>query len=83
MGRLRRTQHLKVNEYHNEPKFYVCSYGGCGSTMLCKYLSNFGKVKHIHSRHPPQKLTRGGGNIYFEWFNTIEIPEHESINCNP
>ena len=32
MGRLRRTQHFKVNE----PKklittFYVCSYGGCGS----------------------------------------------------
>jgi hypothetical protein len=85
MGRLRRTQHLKVYEYHNEPKklittFYVCSYGGCGSTMLCKYLSNFGKVKHIHSRHPPQKLTRVGENIYFEWFNTIEIPEHELSN---
>ena len=36
--------------------FYVCSYGGCGSKMLCKYLSNFGEVKHIHSRNPPNKL---------------------------
>ena len=44
------------NNQNNTKIFYVCSYGGCGSKMLCKYLSNFGEVKHIHSRNPPQEL---------------------------
>lgn len=34
-------------------RFYVCSYGGSGSRMLQKYLSNFGKAYHVHSRNPP------------------------------
>jgi len=61
--------------------FYVCSYGGCGSTMLCNALKKFGIVKHIHSRKPPDNLeyvgNEKGGNCFFEWFNGIEIPINE------
>lgn len=57
--------------------FYVCSYGGCGSTMLCKYLNNFGKSFHVHDRYPPDKLTQLGLLCYHEWFNGLEIPENE------
>lgn len=60
--------------------FYVCSSGGCGSTMLSAYLSRFGKVSHIHSREPPARLTYVGKEntdeeVYSEWFNHVEIPE--------
>ena len=55
--------------------FYVCSYGGCGSKMLCQYLSHFGTVKHVHSRNPPQQLTHIGTRD--EWFSSIPIPINE------
>lgn len=61
------------------PVFYVCSYGGCGSKMLCSYLSRFGTVHHVHSRNPPQRLTGVGVNVYDEWFNNIEVPEGEIL----
>lgn len=61
--------------------FYVCSYGGSGSYMLCNALAQYGQVEHIHSRNPPDKLeytgTKNGGNAYGEWFNGISIPEEE------
>ena len=61
--------------------FYVCSYGGCGSKLLCDYLKLFGEVKHIHSRYPPLRLeyvgNEMGGDTYSEWFNGIQIPENE------
>lgn len=61
--------------------FYVCSYGGSGSKMLCNALSKFGNVKHIHSRNPPDKLeyigNEHGGKTYHEWFNGIQIPDNE------
>jgi len=64
--------------------FYVCSYGGCGSKMLCQALKKFGNVEHIHSRNPPDKLeyigNQKGGNTYCEWFNGIKIPEDEINN---
>ena len=60
--------------------FYVCSYGGCGSTMLCKYLNNFGKSFHVHDRNPPDKLTQLGLLCYHEWFNGIPIHECELMN---
>jgi FkbM family methyltransferase len=41
--------------------FLVCSYGGCGSKMVCKALEKFGKVYHIHSRKPPEKLEYSAG----------------------
>ena len=61
--------------------FYVCSYGGCGSYMLCDQLRKYGNVEHIHSRNPPLELEyigdKGGGTSYCEWFNGIKIPENE------
>jgi len=60
--------------------FYICSFGGCGSTMLCAALKKFGIVKHVHSRNPPNKLEyigkENGGKSYIEWFNGIKIPEN-------
>ena len=62
-------------------KFYVCSYGGSGSKMLCNALIKYGKVKHIHSRNPPNNLeyigNDKGGKTHNEWFNGIVIPEEE------
>ena len=67
-----------------EKIFYVCSYGGSGSKMLCTALSQYGKVEHIHSRNPPDKLTYIGEDkgctTYAEWFNEITIPENELKN---
>ena len=64
--------------------FYICSYGGSGSYMLCRALNKYGRVKHIHSRNPPDNLkyigNEKGGNIYFEWFNNINIPENKIKN---
>lgn len=62
--------------------FYVCSYGGSGSKMLCAALARYGKVKHIHSKQPPNKLEyigdeKGGKPEWHEWFNGIVIPEDE------
>lgn len=64
--------------------FYVCSFGGCGSTILHRSLRKYGRSEHIHSRYPPEKLEyvglNGGGNTYDEWFNGIKIPEDELNN---
>jgi hypothetical protein len=61
--------------------FYVCSYGGCGSKMLCEYLGYFGTVKHIHSRCPPDKLTHiTTYPNYDEWFGKIPISEKDIAN---
>ena len=64
--------------------FYVCSYGGSGSKMLCSALSKYGIVKHVHSRFPPDKLeyigNEKGGNTYHEWFNGVAIPEKDLDN---
>ena len=60
---------------NNKKVFYVCSYGGCGSKMLCEYLAHFGTIKHVHSRNPPNKLTQIG--LYSntdEWFSNKQIP---------
>ena len=67
-----------------EKIFYVCSYGGSGSYMLFNSLKKYGKIEHIHSRNPPDKLTyignNKGGDTYEEWFNGIIIPENELEN---
>lgn len=62
--------------------FYVCSYGGSGSKMLCQALNRYGRSVHIHSRCPPDKLEFVGGNpkLHFEWFNGTPIPE-DKIDC--
>ena len=67
--------------------YFVCSYGGCGSKMLRNYLRNFGNVFHMHSRDPPEYLTRAGTNPrevkneYMEWFSKKRIPNEELENC--
>ena len=63
---------------HNKKNriFYVCSYGGSGSKILCNYLNNFGKSYHIHSKSPPQQLTHIGINTYHEWFS-----EKKYLHC--
>ena len=65
--------------------FYVCSSGGCGSTILFNYLKNFGTVYHIHDRYPPNKLEYIGKEntdkaVYSEWINGIQIPEENLKN---
>ena len=65
--------------------FYVCSSGGCGSTVLFNYLKNFGNVYHIHDRYPPNELEYIGKEntnkeVYSEWFNGVKIPENELEN---
>lgn len=68
----------------NNKTFYICSYGGCGSKMLCTALEKYGNVKHIHSRKPPNKLEyigkEHGGTSYHEWFNGVVIPEEKLKN---
>lgn len=73
------------NIFNKELNFYICSSGGCGSTILFNYLSNFGNVYHIHDRYPPDKLCYTGkintkNNVYEEWFNNTEIPENKLSN---
>ena len=65
----RRTPSAKV--------FYVCSFGGCGSKMLCEYLQQFGTVKHVHSRFPPPSLTEINKN---EWFSHTPIKDADLQN---
>ncbi len=64
--------------------FYVCSYGGSGTNMLCSALCKYGETKHIHSRVPPDNLEYAGGDgsgyIYCDWFNGITIPNNELEN---
>ena len=76
---------LQINYFNKNMNYYICSSGGCGSTVIYNYLSQFGNVYHIHDRYPPQKLTYVGTentdeNVYREWFNSVEIPESELIN---
>jgi hypothetical protein len=65
-------------------QFYVCSYGGSGSTLLHKSLNKYGHSEHIHSRKPPDNLQyvgeNKGGNAYREWFNGVNIPDNELEN---
>ena len=71
-------QKIRMNQ---NKVFYVCSYGGCGSKMLCHYLSNFGTVKHVHSKNPPTELTHIGLNAkWHEWFSKNPIPTSDLHN---
>jgi len=82
------TNHIKIEPttyFNKNMHYYICSFGGSGSTVLLQYLSNFGNVYHIHDRFPPSKLQHVGKNnstedIYSEWFNKIEIPGSEIAN---
>jgi len=75
-----------TSQYYNKNmNFYICSSGGCGSTIIFNYLSLFGNVYHIHDRNPPKNLQYIGKentceDIYSEWFNNIEIPNEKIQN---
>ena len=57
--------------------FYVCSWGGCGSKLLCRYLKNFGKAIHIHDPNPPNILEYiGFKNNSWGWC-PIDLPDYE------
>ena len=76
---------IKHPYFNEDMNYYICSYGGSGSTVLFNYLSNFGNVYHIHDRYPPKKLQYTGKNntdedVYNEWFNGVEIPEEKLKN---
>ena len=50
--------------------FYVCSFGGSGSTALARYLGHFGnRVYHVHSRKPPERLTEV--DVFTEHFTNV------------
>lgn len=71
-----------INTFNKNMTYYVCSSGGCGSTIIFNYLKNFGNVYHIHDRYPPEKLCYVGAEntnepVYEEWFNKTEIPEEK------
>lgn len=73
------------NFFNKNMNYYICSIGGCGSTVIFNYLKNFGNVYHIHDRYPPQKLKYVGEkntdkDVYSEWFNDVDIPEDELKN---
>ena len=62
-------------------KFLICSYGSSGSTILTKYLENYGDSYHIHSRKPPDKLTYPiMCNKSYGYFGNKIIPNNELIN---
>ena len=85
-----------MERWKNRPTYYVCSYGGSGSHMLCNYLHKVGHTEHIHSRKPPVKLT-GVGNFKMsgygdyprhpngeynnkEWFDTTKPLSEDEVN---
>ena len=75
LERMRRTTHKPP--HLGRKVFYVCSFGGCGSKMLCEYLRKFGTVKHVHSRNPPTRLTHISTN---EWFTSVPVNEKDLPN---
>ena len=83
---LDKNNRFNINGVFDKKKvFYVCSSGGCGSTIIYNYLKNFGNVYHIHDRFPPNKLEYIGNvntdkEVYSEWFNGVQIPEEHLEN---
>lgn len=73
---------INSNIFDKNMNYYICSSGGCGSTIIFNYLKNFGNVYHIHDRYPPEKLCYIGREntddpVYDEWFNKTQIPEEK------
>lgn len=68
--------------YDDKRNYYVCSFGGSGSWMLCNYLHQFGRVHHIHARYPPKKLTYAVSveGSRDEIFGDVAIPPGELVN---
>ena len=74
-SRSKTINHFIKNTYFNKDmNYYICSYGGTGSTVLFNYLANFGNVYHIHDRYPPKKLQ------YIGKENTNLIQENKKVD---
>jgi len=72
-----------ITEEPIKKQFYVCSYGGCGSSILTKVLAEHGNAYHVHSRYPPNYLQYLGptsSSSKHEWFNGIKVPEKNLSN---
>lgn len=50
--------------------FYVNSYGGSGSYLLCEYLAKYGIAYHLHERKVYDRLRKASGK------NTVKIGQH-------
>jgi hypothetical protein len=62
--------------------FYVASYGGCGSKMLCTYLRKQGKTTlHIHSRNTSPLLRKNGIIKEIEWLTGEVLSKSEAEKC--
>lgn len=82
---LEKPKQIPTNIFKIDLTFYVCSAGGCGSTIIFNYLKNFGNVYHVHDRYPPEKLCYVGGEntkepVYSEWFNKTEVSDDKLNN---
>lgn len=63
--------------------FYVCSYDESGLKMLGDALTQYGDVKHVYSRNPPNSLEYVGNNKgqeYYKLFNGIKISDAKLDN---
>ncbi len=50
-------------------QFFICSYGGCASWTVARFLRRYGTIHHIHSRKPPEYLTLPvSQKILHRWF---------------
>ncbi len=59
-------------------QFFICSYGGCASWSVARFLSRYGTVHHIHSRKSPEYLSLPvSRKIFHRWFGG-GIKEHFS-----
>ena len=50
--------------------FYVNSYGGSGSYLLCEYLAKYDIAYHLHERKVYDRLRKASGK------NTVKIGQH-------
>lgn len=58
--------------------FYVCSWGGCGSKLLYRYLNKFGKAVHIHDPNPPNELEYIGYKDKTWGWCPYDLPEYKN-----
>ena len=62
--------------------FYICSFGGCASTLLYRFLNKYGIAFHIHSRFPPNflcSIRKTKLSKKLEWFNYSHILNQKDV----
>lgn len=86
MGLLEYQEKIKNSPHKTFPQdgrpiFYVCSYGGSGSTMLTRFLNQYGTAYHVHSFKPPTQLTYPINAKFIDNFSNVIVPENELSRC--